>query len=79
MDLSVNLGIPTMFDHPKFREALDKVLKVCEKYSVTPGIHTFSIEQAKKYAEEGFRFIALMSDQRGLASTFRSMLSEFGR
>ncbi|MEM2740240.1 MAG: aldolase/citrate lyase family protein [Candidatus Bathyarchaeia archaeon] len=79
MDLSVNLGIPTMFDHPKFKEALDKVLKVCKKYGVTPGIHTFSIEQAKKYADEGFRFIALMSDQRGLTSIFKSTLSEFGR
>ncbi|MEM3703314.1 MAG: aldolase/citrate lyase family protein [Candidatus Bathyarchaeia archaeon] len=79
MDLSVNLGIPAMFDHPKFREALSRVLKICKEYNVTPGIYTLSVDQAKMYLEEGFRFVALMSDLRALLLSFKSMLSKFQR
>lgn len=79
MDLSVNLGIPTRFDHPRFKEALDRILKACEDCGVTPGIHTFSVEQARSYIDRGFRFLALMSDIRVLRAGFEDMLSKLKR
>ena len=77
MDLSVNLGIPTQFDHPKFKEAVEKVRKTCDKYGVAPGIHTFNPEMAKKMIENGFRFVALLSDLRILSRGFKELLSRF--
>jgi 2-keto-3-deoxy-L-rhamnonate aldolase RhmA len=76
LDLSVNLGIPAQFDHPKFIEALEKILDVCKKYDKTPGIHADSIELAKKYISMGFRFITLMSDVNALKSFFVPILTE---
>lgn len=79
MDLSVNLGIPAQFGHPKFKSAVEKVRKTCEKYGVTPGIHTFNPEMAEEMVESGFRFVALLSDMRILAKGFEELLSRFKR
>lgn len=79
MDLSVNLGIPTQFDHPKFKDALNKVLRTCEKYGVAPGIHAFDAEQVKKYVEMGFRFVAIRNDIAMMLQAFRSVLKDLGR
>lgn len=79
MDLSVNLGIPAQFDHPKFKDAIRRVRTTCEKHDVTPGIHTFSIEMAERMIAEGFRFIALMSDLRVLSAGFRELLAKLSR
>jgi|UniRef100_A0A7J2U3U5 2-keto-3-deoxy-L-rhamnonate aldolase RhmA len=79
MDLSVNLGIPLQYSHPKFEEALQIVLKTCEKYDKVPGIHTFSIDSAKKYMQMGFRFMALMTDISILRSSLLEMLKTMGR
>ena len=79
MDLSTNLGIPTQFDHPRFREALERVLKACERHGVTPGIHAFSAEQVRKYIEMGFRFVAIRSDLSMMLSAFREVLRSLGR
>ncbi len=74
MDLSVSLGIPLQYSHPKFVEAIDTVLRVARKYDIVPGIHTFNVDQAIKYIDIGFRFIALASDYRILRNTFAEML-----
>jgi len=79
MDLSTNLGIPAQYDNPKFQEALRKVVKACEKYDVAPGIHGFSPERVKEAIEQGFRFIALMSDLGLMRRGFEGLLKELGR
>ena len=79
LDLSTNLGIPTQYDHPKFQEVLRRVVKACEKYDVTPGIHGFGLEYVKKAIEQGFRFIALMSDLGVMRRGFERLLKELGR
>jgi len=79
MDLSVNLGIPLQYDHSEFQDALRRVLKACEKYDKVPGIHAFSPEQASRYIEMGFRFIALMTDIVVMLSAFRDMLKALKR
>ncbi|ADM27216.1 2-dehydro-3-deoxyglucarate aldolase [Ignisphaera aggregans DSM 17230] len=79
MDLSVNLGIPLQYSHPIFEEAITKVLKVCQKYDKTPGIHGLSLELVRKYIDMGFRFIAIMSDIGVMLSGFRNILQQFNR
>lgn len=74
MDLSVSLGVPLQYSSPKFVEAIEIVLKTAKKYDIVPGIHTFNVEQAIKYIDMGFRFVALASDYRVLRNTFAEML-----
>lgn len=79
LDLSVSLGMPLQYDHPKFEEALRKVIKVCEKYGVAPGVHGFSMDHVKKLVSQGFRFVALMTDIGVMRRAFREILGELGR
>jgi 2-keto-3-deoxy-L-rhamnonate aldolase RhmA len=72
--LSVNLGIPLQYSHPKFEEALLSVLKVCEKFDKVPGIHAFDMDSAKRYMQMGFRFIAIMTDISILRNSLLEML-----
>jgi len=74
MDLSTNLGIPLEYNHPKFVEAIQKVLKTCEKFDKTPGIHAFDTQLAIKYIEMGFKFVAIMSDISILRSSLAKMI-----
>lgn len=78
-DLTTNFGIPIQYGHPKFVEAVKKVIKTCEICDVAPGIHTFSVDMAKKAVESGFRFIAIMSDLSMMKNAFRRVLAELGR
>lgn len=79
LDLTVNLGIPIQYDNPKFEEAKRKVLKICEKYDVAPGIHAFDLEMVKQVINDGFRFVAIMSDMKVMKSGFKKILKELGR
>jgi 2-keto-3-deoxy-L-rhamnonate aldolase RhmA len=79
MDLSVNLGIPLQYNHPKFSEAIQKILDVSKKYDIVPGIHTFDLEMAKRFISMGFRFVTLVTDYVALRAFSMSMLSELGR
>lgn len=78
-DLTVNLGIPTQYDNPKFEEAKKKVLKVCEKYDIAPGIHALVPEMVKQAIDEGFRFVAIMNDMKVMKSGFKEILIKLGR
>jgi len=79
MDLSLSLGVPTQYDHPKFVDAVERVLRACQRFDVAPGIHAFNTEMAKKAVAEGFRFVALMSDIGIMRRGFANVLSGLGR
>lgn len=61
-DLSVSLGIPGEFDHPKFWAAIDRMVEACEKNGVAPGVHAATPDQAAKYRERGLRFLTCGTD-----------------
>jgi len=61
-DLTASMGIPAQFDHPRFLEAMDKLLEVCAKYKVAPGFLPATAADAKHWAKKGFRALSLGSD-----------------
>jgi 2-keto-3-deoxy-L-rhamnonate aldolase RhmA len=61
-DLSISLGIPGQYDHPKFLKAFDKVLNACEKHGVAPGFLPLSVPEAKQMIDKGVRCIAYSAD-----------------
>ena len=79
LDLTTNLSIPTQYDNPSFKEALEKILKTCREYDVAPGIYAVSLENAEEMISKGFRFVSLMSDMRILKSGYKEALRKFGR
>ncbi len=62
MDLSVSLGIPREFDHPKFKEATQKTLDAASRHGKACGILGFALEEIQPLFERGYTFVAVGSD-----------------
>jgi 2-dehydro-3-deoxyglucarate aldolase/4-hydroxy-2-oxoheptanedioate aldolase len=61
-DLTVSMGIPTQFDHPRFLAAMDALVSSCRRHGVAPGFLPPSPEAAVHWIAKGFRVISLGSD-----------------
>ena len=61
-DLTVSMGIPARFDHPRFLEAMDALVAVCRRHGVAPGFLPPTAESAAHWIQKGFRAISLASD-----------------
>jgi 2-dehydro-3-deoxyglucarate aldolase/4-hydroxy-2-oxoheptanedioate aldolase len=61
-DLSISLGVPGEFDHPKMIETIEMVKESCLKHGVAPGIHLRSVSLAKFWKERGMKFLSSGSD-----------------
>jgi len=75
-DLSVGLGIPGQVTHPKEVEAIAKVLEVCRRHDVIPGIHMSAVEPLKAWIQKGMRFVSFSSDVDLLARAGEESLIE---
>ena len=56
-DLSVSLGVPGEFTHPKFVAAYEKIRDACLKRGIVPGTHNRSLELMQMWKEKGFFFL----------------------
>jgi 2-dehydro-3-deoxyglucarate aldolase/4-hydroxy-2-oxoheptanedioate aldolase len=61
-DLTVSMGIPAQFDHPRLISAMSELVQTCTKYGVTPGFLPPNQESVAHWIAEGFRMISLGSD-----------------
>jgi 2-keto-3-deoxy-L-rhamnonate aldolase RhmA len=61
-DLTVSMGIPAQFDHPRLLAAMDALVAACQKHGVAPGFLPPSPESAVHWIGKGFRAISLGSD-----------------
>jgi len=61
-DLSISLGVPGQFDHPKMIETISTVIEKCNRHGVVPGIQTRSVAMARQWAERGMRFIGVAAE-----------------
>ena len=61
-DLTVSMGIPAQFDHPRLLRAMDDLVAACSRHGVAPGFLPPSPESAAHWVSKGFRMISLGSD-----------------
>jgi 2-keto-3-deoxy-L-rhamnonate aldolase RhmA len=61
-DMTVSLGIPGQYDHPKFLKALDTILNACTKYGVAPGYIPITLEESFMMIDKGIRCLAYSAD-----------------
>jgi 2-keto-3-deoxy-L-rhamnonate aldolase RhmA len=61
-DLTVSMGIPGQFDHPRILAAMDELVEMCRRYKVAPGYLPLTPESAAHWIEKGFRMISLNTD-----------------
>ncbi len=76
-DLSVALGIPGEFEHPKFWAAFDKMVEACEKNGVAPGVHAGNAEMLQKCKDHGARFLTCATDASMLQRGWKAIRGAF--
>jgi 2-keto-3-deoxy-L-rhamnonate aldolase RhmA len=76
-DLSVSLGIPGEFNHPKFQAAMDKIIGAAKKHSKSLGRLVANTEQGIAFNKLGFDFICYSGDvwvlRDGLAAAAKTI------
>ncbi len=61
-DLSISLGVPGQFDHPRLVAAVERLIEACEQHAVAPGIHLRAAGPAKAWIGRGMRFVSVGSE-----------------
>jgi 2-dehydro-3-deoxyglucarate aldolase/4-hydroxy-2-oxoheptanedioate aldolase len=61
-DLSVSLGIPGEFDHPKFKAAIDKTIAATKKHNKALGRLVPTVELVIDLYGQGFDFVCYSGD-----------------
>lgn len=61
-DLSISLGVPGKFQHPKMIEAMEAIRDSCRRHNVAPGTQTRSPEQARFWKDRGMLFLGCSND-----------------
>ncbi len=70
-DLSQSLGIPGQVNDPKMVKAIETLVKGIRGAGKVAGIYAGTIENAKRYVDLGFQFIAYSGDTGLLANAAR--------
>jgi 4-hydroxy-2-oxoheptanedioate aldolase len=76
-DLTISMGIPEQYEHPKYLKAVDTIIKEACKVNMGVGIHSWtSIEQDKKWIDSGLNFLIHASDFLAAKTKLREDLIE---
>jgi len=71
-DLTVSMGIPAQFQHPKFLKAMDRFLASCQRNLVAAGFLPANPQDALHWIAKGFRAISLGADVYLYSQAFRN-------
>jgi 4-hydroxy-2-oxoheptanedioate aldolase len=79
-DLHASMGLPPAFDsdNKQFAEAVEHIRVTAKKHGVASGIHVIDAAQAQRRAQEGFQFIAVISDAGFMMSKAKEVTSALG-
>lgn len=77
LDLSISMGIPSQFDHPRFRDALKKVADAAKSHGKAAGILLNEPDQIARTLEDGFTFVGLGSDGGVVADGMKRLAESF--
>ena len=61
-DLTNFMGIPAQFEHPRYLEAVKRVIAAAEAAGKTAGIMAGSVADARQALDQGFRIVAYSGD-----------------
>jgi 2-keto-3-deoxy-L-rhamnonate aldolase RhmA len=61
-DLTVSMGIPLQFDHPRLQSAVDAMFDSCRRNQIAPAFITTSPESTQQWIQKGLRVVSLGTD-----------------
>lgn len=76
VDLSISLGVPGDFQHPKMVDAMEKIVESCRKHGVAPGTQTRNVPLAKFWKEKGMLFLGCGSETGMLYEGAKAITSQ---
>jgi 2-dehydro-3-deoxyglucarate aldolase/4-hydroxy-2-oxoheptanedioate aldolase len=62
VDLTISLGVPGEFEHPKMLAAVEKIVESCLQHGVIPGAQARNIPLAKRWRDMGMLFVGCSSE-----------------
>jgi 2-keto-3-deoxy-L-rhamnonate aldolase RhmA len=74
-DLSISLGIPLEYGHPRYVEAVEHIVRAAEARGIAAGPQCQSEAELVAWQEKGARFLVYSSDWRTLGEGYRAVLS----
>ena len=75
-DLSIALGIPTQFDHPDFKVALERIKKAANDNGKLSFIFSTDAKSTKNLFDQGFHGVAMGMDAGFLINSVKSAVKE---
>ncbi len=75
-DLSISLGIPGEFNHPKFRDAVERIAAACNASPVAAGMHMGDTGRLVECRRLGYRFLIFSTDMALLLKSLREGLRQ---
>jgi 4-hydroxy-2-oxoheptanedioate aldolase len=67
-DLSIQLGVPADYHHPRYIDAVQHIHDICRRRGVPLVIHFFSREMAAPFIADGVHFILFGTDRGTIAA-----------
>jgi len=75
-DLSISLGIPGEYEHPRFLAAIERSIDACRRANVVPGIQVRDVNSAKNWIRLGMRFVGCGAEHLLLLDRAAHVVSE---
>lgn len=76
-DLSIAMGIPAQFTEPKFKAALNRILKACKDNNKFCFIFTGDQKMAQEYIDTGYDAVAIGMDASFYIKAFKDLVGNF--
>lgn len=73
-DLSIQLGVPADYHHPRYLEAVEHIHSQCSKQGVPLVIHFFNYEMAEPWIAKGVHFVLFGNDRLGIGDRMKTDL-----
>jgi len=61
-DLSISLGVPGDFEHPKMVKTIESIIETCKRRGVIPGMQTRTTTLARFWKDRGMLFLGCNND-----------------
>jgi 2-dehydro-3-deoxyglucarate aldolase/4-hydroxy-2-oxoheptanedioate aldolase len=75
-DLSISLGVPGEFQHPKLVDAMERLIDSCRRHGVIPGTQTRNPPLARFWQQRGMLLLGCSNDTSMLIDRATQIMRE---
>lgn len=80
-DMSISLGIPEQYDHPRFVDAIETIIETCQAHNVAAGMHLMfgTLETATAWVTRGLNYVSVRGDTLFIAQGAQNEIAHIKR